>query len=334
MARHGKFVCQSCQEDRGKGIWYRRVNTDDVDSVQDAHCPIHGDTMECLQIQKSTPKYGKDLNSASAARPSRKRKSPAVSEVVRAREEKIVAFLKSEGALTDEMLKQEAEEEARAAEIAEKADRWLPKANFNPAMRLTAKDGARRSKATPEQLKLVQEKFFKMTPTWCQIGAPNNRLDENSTGQEMKKNALGCNETSAQKHAGRGMSYKVNKQKSLEWCHMLGDCLGGLTKVNNLVAASFCANTEMLAIEHCIKGYAALGVTVSAFCSNWHVAELIVYELKHLKSGKTFRWDINARNDAFTTDDWDEVRLAVLDFMTTCGIKVRKPKKKLKVSAK
>ncbi|MEJ6710250.1 MAG: hypothetical protein QNK92_15900 [Amylibacter sp.] len=189
--------------------------------------------------------------------------------------------------------------------VAEAGDAWLLPPAFDPKMRLTKPDGPRKLPVTPACFLLVEIANTKDAGAYSRIGAANNRLDELSTGQEMKRNVPGCDNTSAQKWAERGLAYTVNRYASLEWCHLVGDCLGGLTVHSNLVAASFGANTEMLAIEHCLKGRAEFGVLIQAQCSKAHVAEVIIYNVKHMKSQKIQSWQINARNDYFTKDDFE-----------------------------
>jgi hypothetical protein len=86
---------------------------------------------------------------------------------------------------------------------------------------------------------------------------------------------------SAQRHSGRGVSYKVNPKGSEEWCHLIADSLGGPTTGRNLVAASYSANTMMGAIEKCLHGRAEFEIRVRAHCSRANVAEFLDYAIRH-----------------------------------------------------
>ncbi|NYZ13295.1 hypothetical protein HL658_12100 [Azospirillum sp. RWY-5-1] len=98
---------------------------------------------------------------------------------------------------------------------------------------------------------------------------------------------------------------KDPKQKP-EWCHLIADSLGGPTAADNLVAASYGANTYMAVIEALLKGHTALRVTVKAYCSADHFAELIVYKIDYNHHSISF--DIDGRNYNFTIDDMKDVQ--------------------------
>jgi hypothetical protein len=116
---------------------------------------------------------------------------------------------------------------------------------------------------------------------------------------------------SAQKMTGWKISHAKNRFKSMEWCHLIADSLGGGTTAENLVAASYGANTHMAAIEAVLSGKTHVRLEVTAFCSAEHVAQMIHYQLTrpHKESPLLFR--IDARNHYFTDDDLKEVQAQV-----------------------
>lgn len=98
-----------------------------------------------------------------------------------------------------------------------------------------------------------------------------------------------------------------------EWCHLIADSLGGPTVADNLVAASYGANTYMAVIEALLKGRTALRVTATAYCSADHFAELIVYTIEYKNQSITF--NIDGRNYHFTIDDMTDVQNRVNAWM-------------------
>ena len=112
--------------------------------------------------------------------------------------------------------------------------------------------------------------------------------------------------------APRGLAHSVNKKKSLEWCHLIADSLGGGTSPRNLVAASFAANTYMLAIEEQLQNKREFWLDIEAYCEDNHVAEFITYTITLAPNGKTKpgsakTWVIDAREDHFTKADYERV---------------------------
>lgn len=83
----------------------------------------------------------------------------------------------------------------------------------------------------------------------------------------------------AWRHAG-AVAYTTNKFSSYEWCHLIADSLGGVTAENNLVAASFSANTHMGALEMLLKGQSSLLLQVTANCQLEHLAISIEYTIR------------------------------------------------------
>ncbi len=181
-------------------------------------------------------------------------------------------------------------------------DYALP-ANFNPSMRYTK--GASRTCRSYDKNLISSQKTTGIVQIANAVGRPC------SPGSVMGTK-FGAKAKSAQRWSNRGTPYKLNRYKSLEWCHLQADSLGGPTQVDNLVAASFAANTEMLVIEHFLKGKTQFAVEVTAFCSAPHVAEFIYYEVHKASLNNTFTRKftrlIDARNDYLTKADAEDLR--------------------------
>ncbi|WNG46149.1 hypothetical protein F0U60_20045 [Archangium minus] len=109
---------------------------------------------------------------------------------------------------------------------------------------------------------------------------------------------------SAWKYAGWKVSYKDDRKRSAEWCHLRAASLGGATVPRNLVAASYSANTFMAVIESRIRGNSNVQVEVEAHCSRQHVAERIVYKVRSKKDRRTnIQFNIDAKCKYFTATD-------------------------------
>lgn len=104
--------------------------------------------------------------------------------------------------------------------------------------------------------------------------------------------------------------YTVNKKLSLEWCYLIADSLGGPTEPANLVAASYGANTHMLAIESCLQSRTDVEVEVTAFCSRENCAEYILYDITNSR-GQALAIGIDATNDQFPPSAFEAVRAEV-----------------------
>ena len=123
----------------------------------------------------------------------------------------------------------------------------------------------------------------------------------------MGKAILGTGTISANQLVANKKWSFLKPWTNFEWCHLVGDCLGGPTESNNLVAASYSANTYMAAMEMIIAGHTELSVKVAAYCSTLHVAEYITYNV--LKKGKSlFYREIDAKILYFSTTDFDSVQ--------------------------
>lgn len=125
----------------------------------------------------------------------------------------------------------------------------------------------------------------------------------------------------AWRHVG-APSYAVDRFSSCEWCHLIADSLGGPSEPRNLVAASFCANTYMAAVETLLKGQSALSLTVTVHCSAPYLGEWIYYRIDHRSSGQSYDVSIDARADGFCARDLRDVQTALQTWLAARGIDV------------
>ena len=131
---------------------------------------------------------------------------------------------------------------------------------------------------------------------------------------------------SAWKWANRGSKpYRLKPKESEEWAHLIADCFGGETDADNLVAASFAANSFMNAIEMKLLEFNGRGnviLSAIAYCSKPHVAEFITYSLSSASSSiKALAYLIDATNRHFTKDDWGEIQGEVEQWLKAANIK-------------
>lgn len=129
----------------------------------------------------------------------------------------------------------------------------------------------------------------------------------------------------AWKHTG-APKYSDNKVASSEWCHLIADSLGGPSVPGNLVAASYCANTYMAAIEVLLKGQSGLTLDVTVHCSAPHIGEWIHYKIVDTANPAHF-YDvsIDALAAGFNGTDLDRVQLALQAWLRGRGIVVHLP---------
>ena len=132
------------------------------------------------------------------------------------------------------------------------------------------------------------------------------------TSQQAVMNKVLKKPKTAWQLAGRP-SYKKNKKKSSEWCHLQGASLGGPTVDENLISASFAANSIMCVMEMALAGKTDLRVTVTPYVisidgDQQHVAECIRYLISAKDSKKPFDEWIDARGDGFLKQDADKLR--------------------------
>jgi hypothetical protein len=206
-------------------------------------------------------------------------------------------------------------------------EEYVPKAIFSPSMRLTSNSlGGPTMRATNEIRSKVVASFKLMSPD-TKITAAVGRSDTGTVmGKYLSPNYYRT--LSAHRWANwhwlqnpppsasmrnlnvRGAPYTTDKFRSLEWCHLVADSLGGATAGNNLVAASFGANTHMLAIESCLHARTDVTIRVTAHCSHENCAEFIVYEIIN-RSTKALAIGIDARNDLFPSSAYEAIRQEV-----------------------
>jgi hypothetical protein len=121
-----------------------------------------------------------------------------------------------------------------------------------------------------------------------------------------------------------GKRWRKGEKDTAEWCHLIGVSLGGVTKHDNLCAASYCANTFMGVIEKFIHARTDLYVCVKVegtkhanaklqpLCE--HVAELIEYRIFDMNTKKQLiKFDIDARISGFSAKNRDEVTKLLKD---------------------
>lgn len=175
---------------------------------------------------------------------------------------------------------------------------WLPPPRYNITMRLTGAARTHRDIAG-----VICPGEHQLDTGWQRVAAAAGRLSAN-----------GIMRGSAQRHSGRGVSYRRNAKRSEEWCHLIADSLGGVTTPRNLVAASYSANTMMGAIEKCLHGRAEFEVRVIAYCSAPHVAEFFSYGIRHHTSHQALIFSIDAANTEFSLADVSFVANAFKDW--------------------
>ncbi|MEM9554259.1 MAG: DNA/RNA non-specific endonuclease [Acidobacteriota bacterium] len=111
---------------------------------------------------------------------------------------------------------------------------------------------------------------------------------------------------SANQWAKNGSWNRSQPWKNYEWCHLIGDCLGGPTSAANLVAARYCANTYMAALEVILAGKTKYKVDVKALCSRQHLGVVIDYRVVASKTWTNFV--IPAGLMAFSRSDFQAVQ--------------------------
>ncbi len=115
-----------------------------------------------------------------------------------------------------------------------------------------------------------------------------------------------------------GKRWRKGEKDTAEWCHLIGVSLGGLTKHDNLCAASYCANTFMGVIEKFIQARTDLYVSIEVLGQKLanaklqplcdHVAELIEYRIfNKLTKLQLIKFRIDARIAGFSSKDRDDV---------------------------
>lgn len=119
-------------------------------------------------------------------------------------------------------------------------------------------------------------------------------------------------------------NYSKNKFTSSEWCHLIADSLGGPSTGDNLVAASFSANTYMAAIEAMLQSQSALSLEVIVHCSAKCLAEWIEYNIHHKGKGKSYPTiHIDALAKGFCDQDLLRVQTDLQTWLKSVGIDVK-----------
>jgi len=203
---------------------------------------------------------------------------------------------------------------------AEADPEYVPNVPFNPAMRMTDPSWGNATCRNPlTAAALVQTPFTMTTPDFTISVKAGRPADTGSTMAAalpvapLKKVSAYTWANWGQNPATRGMRYTVDKKRSLEWCHLIADSLGGPTHADNLVAASYGANTFMMTIEEQLNAKSTLNVQVTVTCSGDHVAEFIYYTVK--KGNASRMWIIDGRNDNFCWADYNRYGQEVRDFI-------------------
>lgn len=295
-----KYLCKTCKTSTNKPVvWFKRNSagyTKGSRLIPFAQCGQCNKEMTCINVQKASPRGGRDLDGAHVYRTGKDREMrPAALNAI--------AFIA-------DRLPAELKEEKKASRARDVDPPYAPPPAFSPAMRLTP--GPKRCECRTVYTDVLAHM---KTTTRISIAASNRRLIAGDTASIMGAAINGGTRLSAAAHAGRP-DHQTNKYVSSEWCHLQGDCLGGHLLAGNLVSASFAANTEMLAIEHAIMGHTEFEIEVVARCSAPHVAQMIIYTVY---AGHTANWtrNIDACNDHFTKEDLDTVQQSISEFVTT-----------------
>lgn len=138
-------------------------------------------------------------------------------------------------------------------------------------------------------------------------------------GSHLGVSSLSAHGASNQIGSPIGKKWTSGEKDTAEWCHLIGVSLGGYTKADNLVSASYCANTYMGVIEKFLQARTDLDVRIEIFgvvhanpklaAISKQVAELIVYEVfDHMVGTKKAKFEIDARINAFSAADRDTVQ--------------------------
>lgn len=209
---------------------------------------------------------------------------------------------------------------------AEEDAEYVARVQFNPAMRLTV-DGANATCRPRIQMMMLCQNALTMTvaPPHL-ITAKAGRVDTGSTMARYLKvgrPALAAYRTlSAYTWANwglhpptRGRAYTQFPKLSLEWCHLVADSLGGPTIGANLVAASYAANTAMLAIEEQLHARTTIRIEITAWCGQDNVAEFLDYRIIRPNAAER-TITIDARNDCFTRADYTALGQEVANFLS------------------
>jgi hypothetical protein len=217
--------------------------------------------------------------------------------------------------------KKEAEDEVKAYDVDNDLDdtNYEPPARdpFNISMRLTSGQSENQGRRDSKVVDALINPFW-TKPAKGMIGAKQNR--PTTTGSVMGAAIKGKGTLSAANASKRGTKFYPGSKTHQEWCHLVGDSLGGPTSAENLVAGSYGANTYMCAIEKMLIGNTAVHIEITAYCSTAHIAERIVYTMSTPKSSNTYTFTIDAMNNNFTQSDMEGVQKEVSDWLKSVGV--------------
>lgn len=194
------------------------------------------------------------------------------------------------------------------------ADEYFEKCStFNHSMRLTGDGGSPGYHSQARTIFNNLDATHRIVKGQRVQGSAANSLDKQTLMAKKLGPGLG-NKLSASVYMGLTGKTKDNKA---EWCHVIADCLGGMTVAENLFAGSFACNSYMEAIETSIKGHAfQLDITVD--CSKAHCGSRVVYKISH--KTKSMTWTIDAQAKYFNADDQGQVFNEAQEFVKTSGI--------------
>jgi hypothetical protein len=192
-----------------------------------------------------------------------------------------------------------------------------PARDFDIAMRLTGgperwQDGARDPKNVVTNV--LYTKLSKAQIT-TRAGRPV------TTQQAMGIAIKGKGTISASKVSERANAYKSGSKTHDEWCHLVGDALGGETSSANLVAGSYGCNTYMAALEKLLIGKTELVVEATALCNDAHVAEFVQYKISRANNvNKSHEYMLDAANNYFTKDDMNDAQGDLERWLKSVGV--------------
>lgn len=193
---------------------------------------------------------------------------------------------------------------------------WEPPArSFNLGMRLTPSNKGRYSCRDPKTV-LINPVYTKTKIAQISAPAGRKKTDAVMGAYICKKGTI-----SASKVSG-GKKFRCCKDHD-EWCHLIGDALGGPTTYDNLVAGSYGANTFMAVLEKLLQGKTSVELTVTAECSIQHVAEFIHFSVCPMSSkSNNYMVTIDAKCYEFTQEDMNSEQTKLEGWMKSAGIPV------------
>lgn len=309
------YVCSRCST----GKLQRGSFSSETDRGPVTRCPLCGkkraERKRAYKTRSGNIRYARNMDVAATLTERARRKSRGV-QPARFRDDDFeMVDIAAENRAYDPVADAGAEDDAE----------YVARVQFNPAMRLTA-DGAPMTCRPRNQMVLLCQNALTMTvvPPHL-ITAAAGRVDTGSTMARYLKvgrPALATWRTlSAYTWANwgarpptRGCAYTRDPKRSLEWCHLVADSLGGPTIGTNLVAASYAANTQMLAIEQQLHARTTIRIEITAGCCQENVAEFLDYKIIR-PDAAVLAITIDARNDYFTRADYAALGQQVANFL-------------------